>query len=1186
MHVLIQFHQSLRKWFSFSKMLAVMIVMTLGVSATALWPRTAQFAPLSAITNQLRKTGFLKILPPTKLSKGTISSSSLTQTTFTETFNNAPDYSNNWVIALQTGTSTTTYTSDNFRIQAPPVCTGPTSGTGVIYRSKQAFAGDLDASFQLNHGGYGRTSVGLWSVKTNQLLLQAILDTDDTAYLNFGSGTNFTEYKYSSGPYLNKWITLRIQVVGSNVNFYADNGTGLQLLQTWPVPAISSDDSYHLAFGAASVCWKSGANDTSFRLITATGTPKPSTPSEFVFTGVMKDKRVFHTATLLKSGLVLVTGGYNGTTALHTAELYDPQTKTWRYTKTMMNAPRDRHTATLLQDGRVLIVGGLPETNTAEIYDPATETFSSIKPMNVTRFLHRAILFKDGRVLVIAGRSSSRIGAIFATNAAEIFDPLTGNWSLTDSLPFAVTDHTATLLPDGKVLVAGGYDGNINDAHVASVALYDPATGKWKSMTPMQVRRTSHTATLLTNGKVLIAGGNNTFTTIDSTEIYDPNAGANGQSTLGNAVKVGGWGSRAERLNDGNALLIGGEFLSPGIASPTNAAQVFNATTGAVTDVGPMNAARAYATVTLLPSGQVLIAGGQEASGVPLASAEIWAETCIAPTITAQPIGKTISSGEQATLTVGASGTEPRSYQWYEGAKGDTSKPVGTNSSSFTTPALTVNKSYWVRVSNSCGSVDSEAASITVTATDCTNPIKINAQPILSQVNADNSVKLVVNASGSKISYQWFEGHKGDTSKPLQLTPSTISGLITTPVLTNDLSYFWVQISNACGDKVDSEEVEIEKLVNLSISIHPTQEEINQGGGVRFSVKVVNYGVGRPEGSFTATNVKLTLNLDGADSANLAGCIDCKQVILDFASIPASSGRGPVIWVTASRQTVGAISLTASTLAKEPEFDPTDNQKKQLINVSPLNTSKTAGALYVWGEIRPDRPTIVLTHGLSNGTDATNPMESLWIGGYNPQSKTYGAGVLLADAVKLRDKVNIISYVWHGAFQVIGKIPYYDEYIKAKQYTNEAGLYLAKELLIELGANYKQKIHFVGHSLGTIVNAYAAETFLRNAPLVPQAQYTALDRPDHVSKIIANRCNDAWATNKCSDYDKGGFDSAFFSNQFESLRTFPSSRLKVENFYSLTGVGVGDDVEKPGGIDWYSWELKAPNDFGGKFFAG
>ena len=99
-------------------------------------------------------------------------------TAFTETFNHAPDYSNNWTIQWQYGSTTVTYTPGNFRIQAPGVCT-PATGPATGFRSLQAYGADVDASFQLNHGGYGRTQVGLWSADQNRPAVQVDLDTND-----------------------------------------------------------------------------------------------------------------------------------------------------------------------------------------------------------------------------------------------------------------------------------------------------------------------------------------------------------------------------------------------------------------------------------------------------------------------------------------------------------------------------------------------------------------------------------------------------------------------------------------------------------------------------------------------------------------------------------------------------------------------------------------------------------------------------------------------------------------------------------------------------------------------------------------------------------------------------------------------------------------------------------------------
>jgi tetratricopeptide (TPR) repeat protein len=132
----------------------------------------------------------------------------------------------------------------------------------------------MDISFELIHSGYGRTSVGLWSHARNEGVIWAVLDTNDTAYLALASGSNSTEYRYSSAPYLNRWITLRIHVLGSQVSFYADSGSGQQLLQTWPAPISSAPDSYYAAFAVGSISWKSGPNDTTFRRI-AVSTPNP-----------------------------------------------------------------------------------------------------------------------------------------------------------------------------------------------------------------------------------------------------------------------------------------------------------------------------------------------------------------------------------------------------------------------------------------------------------------------------------------------------------------------------------------------------------------------------------------------------------------------------------------------------------------------------------------------------------------------------------------------------------------------------------------------------------------------------------------------------------------------------------------------------------------------------------------------
>jgi hypothetical protein len=248
-------------------------------------------------------------------------------------------------------------------------------------------------------------------------------------------------------------------------------------------------------------------------------------------TGNMTAGRGCHTATLLADGNVLIAGGSDTDptgTGLASAELYDPSTGTFTPTGSMA-VGRYLHTATLLQNGKVLIVGGtLTSTSdpyaTAEIYDPATGIFRTTGAMVTAREQHTATLLADGRVLIVGGATSppaplasdwlgTSTGDSQSTATAEIYDPSTGSFSVTGSMAEARTFHTATLLPSGKVLVAGGGDEN------STAEIYDPATGSFSTTGGMEIGRSGHTATLLPNGSLLVAGGG-IFSGLASAELY------------------------------------------------------------------------------------------------------------------------------------------------------------------------------------------------------------------------------------------------------------------------------------------------------------------------------------------------------------------------------------------------------------------------------------------------------------------------------------------------------------------------------------------------------------------------------------------------------------------------------------------------------------------------------------------
>jgi len=273
-------------------------------------------------------------------------------------------------------------------------------------------------------------------------------------------------------------------------------------------------------------------------------------------TGGLQTKRYQHTATLLTNGQVLVAGGQG---AGYSAELYDPAGGIWTNTG-VMNYSRYQHTATLLADGQVLVVGGYNGSwylTNVEIYNPSTGIWIETNGLNVARSAHTATLLPSGKVLVAGG--NNYYGGPVWLSSVEIFDPATGKWTLTNAMTTARGAHTATLLRNGQVLVAGGL-GSSGYPGLSSVELFNPTTGKWTTTNAMSTARRLYTATLLPNGQVLVAGGLSNSLTLSSAEAYDSSAGT--WTTTTNSMTTSRYGHAATLLNTGGVLITGG-FSSP-----------------------------------------------------------------------------------------------------------------------------------------------------------------------------------------------------------------------------------------------------------------------------------------------------------------------------------------------------------------------------------------------------------------------------------------------------------------------------------------------------------------------------------------------------------------------------------------------------------------------------------------------
>jgi hypothetical protein len=315
--------------------------------------------------------------------------------------------------------------------------------------------------------------------------------------------------------------------------------------------------------------------------------------------------RILLALVTLAAGLLTITG------TAQAASYFSPTTS--------MGTARWGPGAAPLPDGRVLVVGGRDgatnETNTTEIFNPATLTWTAAASMSIPRYGATTVPLPDGRILVAGGRIDAGNG----TATAEIYNPATGTWSGTGSMVAARYNSGSAPLPDGRILIAGGFSGSSGSPpmqFMSSTEIYDPDTGTFTAGTPLSGARSGIAAAPLPDGRVLVAGGANSSGAVTTVETFDP---ATGLFSPAPPLPAGRNGARAALLPSGKVLIAGGALP----LSPTASTLIFDPVAGTYAAGPSLSVARSLPGVSELTGGRVLVTGGSSSIAT-LSSAEIF----------------------------------------------------------------------------------------------------------------------------------------------------------------------------------------------------------------------------------------------------------------------------------------------------------------------------------------------------------------------------------------------------------------------------------------------------------------------------------------------------------------------------------------------------------------------------------
>jgi uncharacterized protein YjdB len=369
--------------------------------------------------------------------------------------------------------------------------------------------------------------------------------------------------------------------------------------------------------------------------------------------GPMAAPRYGQAATQLPTGQILITGGMSPSGVVSSADLYSLASKAFA-PAIGMNVARWLHTATLLNDGTVLVAGGSDLANeetldTAEIYNPATGTFTLLaSTLNTARVGHTATLLNNGQVLIVGGYDPAT--GLIAD--AELYDPATQTFIDLGDTNAPRYGHTATVLQNGQVLIVGGETDPAPTAALNTAEVFDlPSQTFTLVPVPMTTTREGHAAVLLTNGKVLITGGDIPGTgSLNTAEIYDPTSGT--FSAVTSAMTVPRISHVLTVLNGGKVLIMGGATDSGGTSTVLNSAELYDPLSQGFAAAGVMTSAREHHTVSLLNDGTVLVAGGTNGINI-LNTADLYTASQLSglTSIAITPATSSLGAGAQQRFT-------------------------------------------------------------------------------------------------------------------------------------------------------------------------------------------------------------------------------------------------------------------------------------------------------------------------------------------------------------------------------------------------------------------------------------------------------------------------------------------------------------------------------------------------------